>query len=108
MKVFGAAFLLAVLAAQTLCVNATIIRRQTGSCSDQHMNSFICNSPPGMPGEKWSGNDTSQDAINNFTVDVLETICARDCYGVLTDYIEQLLVLTGHNVHVGMLLLLFT
>ena len=57
-----------------------IIRRQTGRCSGQlqQVNSFIATLP-----------QTCQDAINNFTVDVLETICARDCYGVLTDYIEN-------------------
>jgi len=78
MKVFSAPFFLAVLATQTLCVNATIIRRQTGSCSGQQVNSFIATLP-----------QACQDAINNFTVDVVGTICARDCYGVLTDYIEN-------------------
>ena len=79
MKVFVVPFLLStVLATKTLRVNATIIRRQTGSCSDQQVNSFIATLP-----------QACQDAINVFTVDVLGTICARDCYGVLTDYIES-------------------
>ena len=30
-----------------------------------------------------------QDAIHNFTVESLGKICAPDCYGVVTDYVEN-------------------
>ena len=71
-------FLLSILTALTLSVSATIVRRQTGSCSGQQVNSFLANLP-----------QVCQDAIRAFTVNDLRTICTRDCYGVFTQFVEE-------------------
>ena len=71
-------FLLSILTALTLYVNATIVRRQTGSCSEQEVNSFLA-----------SLSQACQDAIRAFTVNDLGTIFTRDCYGVFTQFVEE-------------------
>ena len=71
-------FLLSTLMALTLYVNATIVRRQTGSCLEQAVNSFLA-----------SLSQVCQDAIRAFTVNDLGTICTRDCYGVFTQFVEE-------------------
>ena len=72
-------FLLSILTALTLHVSATIVRRQTGSCSGQQLSTFMA--------ENLS--QVCQDAIRSFTVNDLEAICTRDCYGVYTQFIEE-------------------
>ena len=71
-------FLLSILTALTLHVSATIVRRQTGTCTNQQVNSFLATLP-----------QVCQAAIRSFTVNDLETICTRDCYGVFTQFIEE-------------------
>ena len=71
-------FLLSILTALTLHVSATIVRRQTGTCTDQQVESFLATLP-----------QVCQAAIRSFTVNDLETICTRDCFGVYTQFIEE-------------------
>ena len=72
-------FLLSILTALTLYVSATIVRRQTGSCSGQQLSTFMATNL----------SQVCQDAIRNFTVENLGKICAPDCFGVVTDYVEN-------------------
>ena len=71
-------FLLSILTALTLHVSATIVRRQTGTCTTQQEDSFLATLP-----------QVCQAAIRSFTVNDLETICTRDCFGVYTRFIEE-------------------
>ena len=71
-------FLLSILTALTLHVSATIVRQQTGTCTTQQEDSFLSTLP-----------QVCQAAIRSFTVNDLETICTRDCYGVYTQFIEE-------------------
>ena len=73
-------FLLSILTALTLHVSATIVRRQTGTCTAQQVDLFLGTLP-----------QVCQAAIRSFTVNDLETICicTRDCYGVFTQFIEE-------------------
>ena len=72
-------FLLSILTALTLHVSATIVRRQTGSCSGQQLSTFMATNL----------SQVCQDAGRDFTVENLGKICAPDCFGVITDYVKE-------------------